>query len=203
MREGLLVVLSAPSGTGKGTVIKELMAQNDNIKLSVSATTRNPREGETDGQHYFFKSVDDFCRMIDNNELVEWVKYCDNYYGTPRKYIEEATQAGYDVFLELEVEGAANIRDKYPGCILIFLLPPSFEELERRIVGRGTEQPETIHKRLSRAREEMHFIDQYDYVVINGDLNQAVRDIQSILAAERLRYTRSRDMIKELGMMEV
>jgi len=197
---GLLVVISAPSGTGKGTLIKRLQEKNSNIKLSVSATTRKPREGEVEGQSYFFKTPDEFKKMIENDELIEWVEYCDNFYGTPKKYIEETIRQGFDVFLELEVEGAQKIKSKYPDSVLLFILPPSFEELRRRIEGRNTEAPEMILKRMDKARKEVTFINNYDYVIVNDDISKAVDDISSILVAEKLRVKRNNDILKVLGI---
>lgn len=199
-REGLLVVISGPSGTGKGTLVKLIRQSNENIRLSVSATTRAPRDGEISGESYFYKTIDEFKSMIENNELVEWVEYCDNFYGTPRKYIEECNEKGMDVILEIEVEGAQNIKNKFPGCILVFLLPPSFEELKKRIIGRGTEEASVIEKRLIKARKEIDFVDKYDYVIINSDINNAVNDINSILKAEKLKLSRNKDILAKIGI---
>ena len=199
-REGLLVVVSGPSGTGKGTVLNSIRQQEKNIKFSVSATTREPRSGEVDGVNYFFKTNEEFEAMIKNGELIEWVKYCDNYYGTPKKYIEDTIKSGYDCLLEIEVEGALNIKKIYPDCVSIFILPPSFDELRRRIESRGTEKPEVIGKRMEKALKEINYVDKYDYVVVNDDIEEAVNSIRYILASEKLKFSRNKDILKAIGI---
>ena len=199
-REGLLVVVSGPSGTGKGTVLSCIRQKENRIKFSVSATTREPRSGEVDGVNYFFKTTEEFEAMIENGELIEWVKYCDNYYGTPKKYVEDTIKSGYDCLLEIEVEGALNIKKIYPDCVSIFILPPSFEELRRRIESRGTEKPEVIEKRMEKALKEMNYVDRYDYVVVNDDIEKAVDSIRYILASEKLKFSRNRDILKTIGI---
>ncbi|MGI6778119.1 MAG: guanylate kinase [Acetivibrionales bacterium] len=198
-RKGLLVVISAPSGTGKGTLLELIKDSNDKVRLSVSVTTRKPRENETDGNNYFFKTQREFKEMIANNELVEWVEYCDNYYGTPKKYVEEIIGQGFNVILEIEVEGAMNIRKKYPDSVLIFILPPSFKVLEKRIRARGTEEPEIIKKRLEKATKEIEYVSLYDYVIINDKISDAVDDINSIIRAELLKYERNKDILNKIG----
>jgi len=198
-RKGILVVISAPSGTGKGTLLELIKGSNEKVRLSVSATTRKPRQNEVDGCNYFFKTQSEFKKMIANNELIEWVQYCDNYYGTPKKYVEDLTREGFNVVLEIEVEGALNIREKFLDSILIFILPPSFEELEKRIRARGTEKPEIIKKRLEKARKEIEYINLYDYVIINDKLSDAVDDVNSILRAELLKYKRNKDILNRIG----
>lgn len=197
MQKGLLVVISGPSGTGKGTVCKMIFEQRDNIKYSVSATTRKPREGEIDGKNYFFVTEKVFLDMLRKDELLEWDKYCDNYYGTPKNYVEQCLNDGVDIVLEITVEGAINIKKKYPECVLIFILPPSYDELRKRIVGRGTEEFEIIEKRLEQAKNEMKFVYKYDYAVINDDLQEAVNDIETILTAERLKPDRNVDVLNK------
>ncbi|MCX7923219.1 MAG: guanylate kinase [Clostridia bacterium] len=199
-REGLLVVASGPSGTGKGTLLQLLREVNDKLRFSVSATTRKPREGEVEGKNYFFKEVDEFKGMVENDELIEWTQYCGNYYGTPRRYVEECIGSGYDVMLEIEVEGAINIKKKYPESVSIFILPPSFDELRKRIEGRGTEAKEVIEKRLCRAKEEMKLVEMYDYIIINDKLDEAVAHINSILISEKLRYARNKNILEDIGM---
>lgn len=199
-QKGLLIVVSGPSGTGKGTVLDRLRQSNQNVRYSVSATTRKPREGEVDGQSYFFKSVEEFEDMIGNGELVEWVQYCGNYYGTPKKCIDKSMKDGIDVILEIEVEGALNIKEIYPESVLVFILPPSFDELRRRIEGRGTERAEVIRQRMDKAGREFLQVDKYDYVVINNRVGKAVEDINSIIVAEKLRYARNTDIKEQLGI---
>jgi len=198
-QKGLLVVLSAPSGTGKSTVSRLLVQRNDRLRLSVSATTRAPRKNEVEGKDYFYKTTDEFKNMIENDEFVEWVEYCGNYYGTPKKYIEDSVENGYDVLLEIEVEGAAKIKEKYPDCVLIFMLPPSLDELKKRIEGRGTEKPEVIENRLKQAKREIEYIDMYDYVVINDSLDNAINSVNIILEAEKSKVKRNKDLLKHIG----
>lgn len=199
-RNGLLVVLSGPSGSGKGTLIKRVREQYENIRFSISATTRKPREGEIDGKNYFFITTDQFKSMIENDKLVEWVEYCGNYYGTPREYVEESTSQGFDIVLEIEVEGALNIIKRYPECVSIFILPPSFEELRRRIEGRGTEKPDVIDRRLERAKKELEFVNHYDYVVINDNIEEAASEIVNILSAEKLKFSRNQNILESIGI---
>jgi guanylate kinase len=193
--EGLLIVVSGPSGSGKGTVLNQLRGINQRVRFSVSATTRKPREGEVDGVNYFFKTVEEFKRLIEDGELIEWVEYCNNFYGTPRKHIEEATKQGFDVILEIEVEGAVNIKSKYPESVLVFILPPSFEELRSRIVNRGTENNDVIEQRLKRAKEELAYLSHYDYIIVNDELSDAVDILNSILRSEKMRYSRNLDIL--------
>lgn len=199
-REGLLVVVSGPSGTGKGTLLSNLKVKEKSIKFSVSATTRDPRDGEVDGVNYFFKTHEEFDTMIKDNELVEWVKYCDNYYGTPKKCIEDTIKSGYDCLLEIEVEGALNIKKIYPDCVSIFILPPSFNELRRRIEGRGTEKQEVIDKRMDKAIKEMNYVERYDYVVVNDKIEEAVCSITSIIVSEKLKFKRNTNILKIIGI---
>jgi len=199
LQKGLLVVLSAPSGTGKSTVSRLLVQKNNRLRLSVSATTRAPRKNEVEGKDYFYKTTEEFKKMIENDEFVEWVEYCGNYYGTPKKYIDDSIEKGFDVLLEIEVEGAAKIKEKYPDCVLIFMLPPSFEELKRRIVGRGTEKPEIIENRLNQAKKEIKCIDMYDYVVLNDSIDNAINSVNTILEAEKAKVKRNKDLLKQIG----
>lgn len=181
MQEGVLVVVSGSSGVGKGTILKKLVRDNDNIKFAISATTRKPREGEVDGVDYFFKTVDEFKEMIDKGELVEWVNYCGNFYGKSKKYIEEMSKKGYDLIIEVEVEGAKNIKKVYPDSVSVFILPPSFEELEERLKNRGTETPESIKRRLTRALEEQKEVQNYDYTVINDEVDNVINFITNLI----------------------
>ena len=187
--KGQLIVLSGPSGSGKSTVIKKLMEQRGNIHFSVSYTTRKPRAGEVDGVSYNFVDRAEFERMIANNEFLEYAEYSGNYYGTSLKVIEDNQAAGVDVLLDIEVEGAANVRAKCPGVVLTFIVPPTYEELERRLRGRNTDDEETIQKRLKRALEEIQEVPKYDYLVINDRVEDAARELDAIMTAAELRVT--------------
>ena len=166
--KGILIVLSGFSGSGKGTIMKELMKKySEQYALSISATTRSPRPGETDGVEYFFKTKEQFEKMIADDELIEYAKYVDNYYGTPKAYVEEQLAAGKDVILEIEIQGALKVKEKFPDTLLMFVTPPSAEELKNRLVGRGTEEMSVIESRLSRAVEEAQGIEAYDYLIVN------------------------------------
>ena len=189
-QKGLLIVLSGPSGVGKGTVCSSLRQEQEDIIYSVSATTRNPRAGELDGSNYFFKTKEEFEKMIQNNELLEWAEYVGNYYGTPRAFVEETLNKGKDIILEIEVQGALKVKETYPDGIFVFLMPPSFEELKNRIIHRGTENPESLLNRMNVAREELQMMRHYDYAVVNDEVEKAVKRIQSIIEAERLRKER-------------
>lgn len=191
--KGLLLVVSAPSGGGKGTILKELFAQDDNLRLSVSATTRAPRPGEEHGKQYYFISREEFESLISQNKMLEHAEYVGNYYGTPRDPVEEWLAAGNDVVLEIEVQGGAQVKKLMPECVSIFILPPSMKVLEDRLRGRGTEAEETVQKRLSTARREIPQAKEYDYIVFNDRLEDAVDDIQAILRAEKLKYSRNAD----------
>lgn len=181
MRDGVLVIVSGSSGVGKGTILKKLVADNDNIKFAISATTREPREGEVDGVDYFFKTEDEFKEMIDKGELVEWVNYCGNFYGKSKKYIEEMSKKGYDLVVEVEVEGAKNIKRVYPDSVSVFIMPPSFEELEERLKNRGTETKESIQRRLQRARDEQKEMANYDYRIVNNEVDNVIEFITDII----------------------
>lgn len=171
---GILIVVSGFSGSGKGTIMKELLKRYDNYALSISATTRAPREGETDGREYFFKTREEFEKMIAKEELIEYAEYVNNYYGTPRAYVEEQLTAGKDVILEIEIQGALKVKKKFPDTLLLFVTPPSAEELRKRLIGRGTETMEVIEQRMQRAIEESDGMESYDYYVINDDLDTCV-----------------------------
>ncbi|MBB5148975.1 MULTISPECIES: guanylate kinase [Ureibacillus] len=188
---GLLIVLSGPSGVGKGTVRKELFKQpNTNYEYSISMTTRKPREGEVDGVDYFFKTREEFEKLIEEGKLLEYAEFVGNYYGTPLDYVNETLDAGRDVFLEIEVQGAAQIREKVPEALFIFLAPPSLSELERRLIGRGTETEEIIQKRIETAKEELEMMSLYDYVVENDEIQKACEKINAIIMAEHCRRER-------------
>ncbi|WP_274309412.1 guanylate kinase [Solibacillus daqui] len=188
---GLLIVLSGPSGVGKGTVRKELFSQPDtNYEYSISMTTRNPREGEVDGVDYFFRTREEFEALIKQGGLLEHAQFVGNYYGTPLAYVQETLDAGRDVFLEIEVQGAAQIREKAPDALFIFLAPPSITELEQRLVGRGTETEDVIAQRIATAREEVEMMSLYDYVVENDQVQNACDKINAIIVAEHCRRER-------------
>lgn len=191
--KGLLVVISAPSGGGKGTIMKELFARDDNLRLSVSATTREPRPGEIDGTHYYFISRQEFEALIAQGKMLEHAEYVGNYYGTPRGPVEDWLSEGYDVFLEIEVQGGAQVKKLMPECVSVFVLPPSMKVLEERLRGRGTEEEATLQERLSTARQEIPHVKDYDYIVFNDRLEDAVTDILAILRAEKLKYSRNTD----------
>ena len=188
---GILIVVSGFSGSGKGTIMKELLKRYDNYALSISATTRAPREGETDGREYFFKTREEFEKMIAKEELIEYAEYVNNYYGTPRAYVEEQLTAGKDVILEIEIQGALKVKKKFPDTLLLFVTPPSAEELRKRLIGRGTETMEVIEQRMQRAIEESDGMESYDYYVINDDLDACVDEVHRIIQAEHNRSTRN------------
>lgn len=203
--KGLLVVLSGPSGVGKGTVRQALFETDSNHEqfyYSVSATTRQPRTGEVDGKDYFFVSRDQFESMIEEERLLEYAEYVGNYYGTPLQYVEEMTNQGKDVFLEIEVQGALQVKRRMPDGVFIFLAPPTMHELESRIVNRGTDAPDVIEKRMRQAREELQLVTQYDYVVENDNVESAVKRIQTIINAEHLKTDRFIDDIVENYLKE-
>ncbi len=175
--QGRLIVISGFSGTGKGTIVQRLLQDYDNYCLSVSRTTRQPREGEVDGVHYIFTTDEEFNRLIDEDGFVEYAGYVGNYYGTPKDFVEENLQKGKSVLLEIEMQGALKIKEKYPDAFLIFVLPPSFKELRRRLVERGTEEQSVIERRLERAREEIRYMEYYDYYLVNDDLEECVKKL--------------------------
>lgn len=183
MNKGKLIVVSGFSGAGKGTVIKRLVEKYE-YSLSISATTRQPREGETDGKEYYFKTVDEFMSLIDYNGLIEWAQYVDNYYGTPRKFVEDEIAAGKNVILEIEVQGAMNVKAQYPNAILIFITTKDIDTLYNRLVSRGSETKDVIAKRMARAAEEATSMENYEFIVINDDLEECVDAVNSIVVSE-------------------
>lgn len=195
---GILIVVSGFSGSGKGTIMKELLKRYDNYALSISATTRAPREGETDGREYFFKTREEFEKMIAKEELIEYAEYVNNYYGTPRAYVEEQLTAGKDVILEIEIQGALKVKEKYPDTLLMFVTPPSAQVLKDRLVGRGTETAEVIDSRMKRAVEESQGVEKYDYLVINDDLERCAKEMHSIIQGEHDRVSRNADFIDDI-----
>ena len=184
---GVLTVISGFSGAGKGTVVKQLLQEYD-YGLSISATTRSPREGEQDGREYFFKTKEEFEKMIREHQLIEYAQYVGNYYGTPKEYVVQQLEQGKDVILEIEMQGALRVREILPEVNLIFLTPPTVDELERRLVSRGTETAEVIRERMARAKEESAYMKEYDYVVINDDLDECVENVHQLIRS--LHYKR-------------
>ena len=195
---GILIVVSGFSGAGKGTLMKELLKTYDNYALSVSMTTRKPRPGEEEGKSYFFVDKDTFEETIAKDGLIEYASYCGNYYGTPREYVEACLDNGRDVILEIEIQGALKVKEKFPEALLLFIMPPSAEELKRRLEGRGTESEEVICQRIARAAEEAEGIENYDYIIINDKLDDCVKEMQSIISASRRSPKRNKELIADM-----
>ena len=197
-KKGILVVVSGFAGSGKGTLMKKLMTDYDDYALSVSATTRLPRPGEVDGREYFFKTVEEFKKMIAEEVFIEYAQYVSNYYGTPKKYVKEQLNEGKDVILEIEIQGALQIKEKFPEALLLFVTPPSAEILKNRLIGRGTEEASVIQKRLERAREEAEGIEKYDYFVINDELDRCALQMHQIIQSEHDRTFRNKEFINQI-----
>lgn len=198
MSKGVLTVVSGFSGAGKGTVMKRLIQKYDDYALSISVTTRNPREGERDGIEYFFKTKEEVETMIENDEFLEYARYVDNYYGTPRFYVEEMLAKGKNVILEIEIQGAMQIKAKNPEAVLVFVTPPSFEELRNRLVGRGTETADVIESRLRRASEEAEGMLSYDYILVNDQVEDCVDRLHQIILSERAKAQRNEEFINTI-----
>ncbi|HIY19816.1 MAG TPA: guanylate kinase [Candidatus Blautia avistercoris] len=198
MNKGVLAVVSGFSGSGKGTLMKALTSQYDNYALSVSATTRKPRPNEKEGREYFFKTREEFEKMISRDELIEYAQYVQNYYGTPKAYVQEQMEKGKDVILEIEIQGALEVKEKYPEAVLIFVTPPSAEELKRRLTERGTESEEVIESRLNRAYEEASYMKQYDYLLINDDLQECVENMHQMIAKEHCKIQQNQVFIENM-----
>lgn len=196
--KGILFVLSAPSGGGKDTMLSKLKERDSSIKQSISVTTRCIRDEETDGVDYYFTNVSDFEQKIQDDYFIEYVKYGENYYGTPRKKVEELIASGHNVFLKIEVNGAGNIRKFFPECVSIFIVPPSMAILEERLRSRGTETEESIKRRLEIAKEELSRACEYDYIVVNDKMEVCVEDICSIIKAENSKYAKMKDFVDNL-----
>lgn len=186
-RKGLLLVFSGPSGAGKGTICKALQNENPALRLSVSATTRSPRSGEVEGVHYFFLKKEDFRKMIEDGQLLEWAEVYGNYYGTPLRYVRETLDGGNDIILEIDIQGAFQVKEKLPEAVLIFIAPPSKSDLELRLLSRGADSPEEIEKRLECAAGEMKLASRYDYIIINDEIRRTVDKAMAIITAEKLR----------------
>ncbi len=205
IQKGILVVVSGFAGAGKGTIMKQLVSEYDNYALSVSATSRNPRPGEVDGVNYFFKSREEFEEMIKNDELIEHAEYVGNYYGTPKAFVERQLQEGKNVVLEIEIQGAMQIKKKFPEALLVFIMPPSAAELKRRLVGRGTETPEVIDMRMKRAIQESEGIENYDFIVVNDVVEDCTKRLNGMIEASRYTPSRQADFINEVraGLREI
>ena len=197
--KGILIVLSGFSGAGKGTLVKRLLElHGEEYALSISATTRKPRVGEEEGKAYFFKSNEEFEKMIREDAFLEYAGYCDHYYGTPKAYVDEQLERGKNVILEIEIQGALNIKKKFPDALLVFIVPPTAEDLKKRLTGRGTESAEVIEKRLRRAAEESDGMDSYDYIVVNDDIDTCVEDLHSLIRSSHFKESANTDLVARM-----
>ncbi len=199
MRKGILLILSGFAGSGKGTIVRELIKRYDNYALSVSATTRAPRPGEEDGREYFFKTREEFENMISRDEFLEHAEYVGNYYGTPRKYVEDMLEEGRDVILEIEMQGALSVKEKCPEAALMFVMPPSVQEVYNRLKKRGTESEEVIMKRMRRGAEEAEGIGKYDFLIINDDLEECINEVHNTVRCAKNSTLRNRDVINRVS----
>ena len=197
-RKGILVVVSGFSGVGKGTLMRSLTERYGYYALSISATTRAPREGEEDGREYFFKTKEEFEQLIEEDRLIEYACYCVNYYGTPRDYVEDQMEQGRDVILEIELQGALKIKEKYPEALLVFVMPPDAQTLASRLRGRGTETEEVIRARLARAVEESAGVEKYDYMIINDDLEESVEEVHRLIDSQHNKISRNLDFVEQI-----
>ena len=197
-KRGILIVVSGFAGSGKGTLMKEILKQYDNYALSISATTRQPRGTEVNGKEYFFKTVEEFEKMIAQGELIEYANYVGNYYGTPKNYVEEQLASGKDVILEIEIQGALKVKEKFPETLLLFVTPPNATVLKERLIGRGTETLDVVEKRMMRASEEAEGITSYDYILINDDLQSCVLQMHNIIQSEHYKTSRNEAFIKQI-----
>lgn len=197
-RKGILIVLSGFSGAGKGTLVKALLSKYDNYALSISATTRNPRPGEEDGREYFFKTVEEFKEMIADNALIEYAQYVQNFYGTPKAYVQDKLNEGKDVILEIEIQGALKVKEQFRDTLLLFVTPPNAQTLEDRLTGRGTETADVIRDRLSRASEEAQGMEKYDYLVVNDKLDDCVEEMHRIIQSEHFKASRNNEFINTI-----
>ncbi|MBQ1901369.1 MAG: guanylate kinase [Lachnospiraceae bacterium] len=198
-KRGLVIVMSGFSGAGKGTIVKHLFdTYPDSYFLSISATTRNPRPGEQDGREYFFKTKEEFESMIENKELLEYANFNGNYYGTPKAYVEKLVNEGKDVILEIEVQGALQVRDIFPEALLLFVTPPSAQALEKRLVGRGTETADVVAQRLAISARESHLMNKYDYLIVNDTVEDSVKEVHGIIESEHYRTSRNEEAINKI-----
>ncbi|TZE83419.1 guanylate kinase [Calorimonas adulescens] len=198
MNKGILIVISGPSGAGKGTICKEVLKRDPSLCLSVSATTRKPRSGEKEGVNYYFLDKAEFEEMIKNDQFLEWAEVYGNYYGTPKSYVEEKLKEGREVILEIDIQGAMKAREKFPDGVFIFIVPPSMDELEKRIKGRATETDEEIKLRFSKAFSELKYITKYDYIVVNDAVSEAAQKVLAIITAEKCKVERNLDLYLRL-----
>ena len=196
---GKLFVISGPSGVGKGTLVNKILEKNKELFLSVSATTRNKREGEIDGINYYFKEKEEFAKMADENEFLEWATFCENSYGTPKRPVFDKLNDGKDVILEIEIQGAMQVKKNMPSCVLVFIAPPSKEELINRLKGRGTETEEVIKLRVETATKELKVAKEYDYIIVNDNIEKAADDILSVIKAEKCKKER---IIEDLEVLK-
>ena len=196
--DGLLIVMSGFSGAGKGTLMKRLMADYDDFAFSVSMTTRAPREGEVNGREYFFVTKEEFEKTIEEDGLVEYAQYVGNYYGTPKAYVNEQLKKGKNVILDIEVQGAMQIKEKFPDALMVFVIPPSIEVLLQRLRARGTESEEVIARRITQAKTECTYMDRYEYIVINDDLDTAVREMYAMITSAKYTVSRRREFIANI-----
>lgn len=206
MTKGVLTIVSGFAGSGKGTVMKNLLSRHEGYALSISATTRKPRKGERDGVDYFFRTKEEFEKMIGEHAFLEYANYVGNYYGTPASYVDEQLNLGKDVILEIEVQGALQVKKLRPDALLVFLTPPSGEELERRLRGRGTETDDVIRSRMKRAGEEATLMASYDYILVNDDVDRATEDLHGLIRSQHMASSRNRELIErieaELGVYQ-
>ena len=198
-QRGILVVVSGFSGSGKGTLMKALLEKYDNYALSISVTTRQPRAGEENGREYFFVTKEQFQEMIREDQLIEYAQYVDNYYGTPKAYVEKQMDAGKDVILEIEIQGALKVKEQFPETLLVFIMPPSAEELKRRLVGRGTETEEVIQSRLERAVKESEGIERYDYLLVNDDVERCSEEMHRLI---QIQHNRAENCLEFIGRIQ-
>ncbi len=197
-KKGIITVISGFSGAGKGTVINELVKKYG-YAVSISATTRQPREGEKEGKDYFFKTKEEFIQMVNNGKFIEYAKYVDNYYGTPKDYVYSQINSGKDVLLEIEMQGAMQVKENFPGVSLVFITPPDIKELKRRLLKRGTETEEVIKKRIARASEECGYMEKYDYIIVNDGLEECVEQVHALIQSLHFASNNQKELIEGIS----